>query len=153
MFYTNKVVFVHVPRTGGTVIADWAYRTLNASVDNHFLKHASYGRLIEEIPELGALEAFSISRDTTSILQSYYCHAVSFGGNHSCYGVASLVTNEWVAECNRLRGMSFNEYEQSGCTIMSQPYYEVGQVREFTYENPHVAVFQWLRDVHGLSSE
>lgn len=145
MFYTNKVLFVHIPRTGGTWLTKWAHDTFDASVDVHHCKHATLEQLYMLIPDLEALTPFTIVRESSDVLWSYYDMAI----HEEDY---SLCTKQWEEETNRLRAMTFEEYLHGGDHVLSHPYYE-RPIKEFAYEKPHRAVCEWLLEVHGVGHD
>lgn len=77
-FWTNRVVFVHIPRTGGDWLTAWAARHLHASVARHWLKHEPREALVGRVPELAGLEAFTVVRDEDARFASFLAHCRGF---------------------------------------------------------------------------
>jgi hypothetical protein len=71
VFYTNRVLFLHPVRCGGTWLTEWARLNLYASGDVHHLKHATRDELAARIPQLATLEAFTIVRDDEERFESF----------------------------------------------------------------------------------
>lgn len=81
MFYSNRVLFLHRPRTGGTALTRWAQDNLNASADFHFLFHAGHQQLTELLPGLAELIPFTIDRPFDERLRIIQEEAVKVGGD------------------------------------------------------------------------
>jgi hypothetical protein len=142
MFYTNKVLFIHIPRTGGTWLTEFAHRMFDASLDVHHLKHASLEDVYAAIPGTSSLEPFAITRDPRDIAMSFYSLALSSNG-----GDASLCTPQWLEVVEAVSRMTLEEFMESDLNPARRQYYET-PVREFRYEMPMKEVIRWLIDVH-----
>lgn len=74
MFYTPHVLFIHVPRSGGTWLKEWAKRTIRPkllSIDMGYLKHMSHNSLVSLIPSLQQHISFAVRRDEDERFESY----------------------------------------------------------------------------------
>lgn len=137
MFYTNKVLFIHVPRTGGSWLTDWAAAYLEASVDRHHLKHASMETIHQLIPQTRKLEVFCINRSRDERLQSYY---------KLTSGPVKAWTEGWNRLTKAIREMTYEEFLASPYVPMDTPQ---NVHLQFPYEKPHQNVLEWLKVIHG----
>ncbi len=145
MFYTNRVLFVHVPRTGGTWLTRWALEHLPAgavSVDVHYHKHDSHQALLHRTPELRGLAAFTISRDEDERRVSYYRHARYFVPLNP---PTHLPSWDEITESGRtldFEGFCQKWFLASGC-------YVTPAVRWFPFERDLKTLTQWLLEMHS----
>lgn len=140
MFYTHKVVFVHVPRTGGTWLTNWARDHLEASIDCHHLKHASLQEIHRAIPGTIGLEPFCIDRPRDDRLRSYY----------DLLQIADPWTENWNNIIKAVRQMSYEQFLESRYVPMDTP----DDVHlKFPYEKPLQNVLEWLKLVHEKSPQ
>lgn len=143
MFYTNLVVFVHIPRTGGDHLTKWAQERMAISVDQHYLKHANYAAICEAIPQIGQLVPFTIVRDFEARSRSLYAHCRRIEEFH-------FATAEWRAFCLTAKGMTFEQFMQSGLILDDREYLTQDGLVQFNYEPDLLEVKRWLLQTHSL---
>ena len=144
MFYTDKVLFIHPVRVGGTWLTDWAVKNLPAvSVDRHYLKHANRPRLQEIHPDFGRLEAFTIVRDEEERFRSYLrlCREFDLTAPRDW-------TEGWEGIVRASRELSEVEFRRGYFPRMAG--YLQGVARRFPFEPGLVSCVEWLRAMHGV---
>jgi len=142
MFYTNKVLFVHIPKTGGDWLTQWAKQNLVCSVDIHYLKHASYPTLIKSIPELQDCIPFSIIRSEQERRESYYKHAVNFISHNPPHH-----TKQWQWIIDDIKKLSKEDWLKTHCTFFGN--FITPEVLLFPFEYNLVTCIDWLKKVHA----
>jgi len=141
MFYTNRVLFIHQVRTGGTWLTDWAASHLGASVDRHFLKHVPLAQIWQAIPRTRDLISFTVRRNIDDVSRSYHRLACDHALGRDC-------TNEWREVCVAIRSMSYAEYLASSyAPSRLGPYDDIQTL--FWYTRPLANVVAWLEQVHA----
>lgn len=97
MMYSSSFVFIHVPRTGGTILTDEFGWLETVSKDVHSLKHATASELQNIIePELWeSAYKFSIYRSDDEIAASWYRHLKYCFNKHNSGDVLG-VTQSWI---------------------------------------------------------
>ena len=97
MMYSSNFVFIHVPRTGGTILTDEFGSLDIVSKDVHSLKHATASEL-QKIIEPAIWESaykFSIHRSDDEIAASWYKHLRYCFGEHN-NGETLGVSQSWI---------------------------------------------------------
>ncbi len=145
MFYTNRVLFVHVPRTGGTWLTRWALEHLPTgavSVDVHYHKHDSHSALLHRTPELRGLAAFTIVRDEDERRASYYKLAREF---------VPLDPPTHVPDWERIveAGQTLGIDEFSLTWFPTFGFYVSPTVRLFPFEPELKTLTRWLLEMHS----
>jgi tellurite resistance-related uncharacterized protein len=145
MWYTNKVLFVHAPRTGGDWLTRWACSNLPAvSVDLHWLKHLTRAELLARIPELAGLVAFTIFRDEAERVASFVRHCRGFTPTDP-----PSHTHQWADLV--AASLTLPEPEFVARYVVPGTAYRGDDVREFVFATDLPGCVAWLMAVHGLS--
>jgi hypothetical protein len=137
VFYSNRVLFVHPPRCGGTWLTEWAIRHLYASADFHFLKHATRSEVVRAIPETARLQAFTIIRDEWERFDSFLAHCRAFDPSRD----ARDWTPEWAEICQQAHALTDTEFRRRYFRPM-QDYLEP-EVVGFSFDDMR-GIVRWL---------
>lgn len=142
MFWSAKVIFVHPPRTGGTFLTEWAQKNLPwCSVDWYYLKHATRPEILQIIPQMAGLQAFTIKRDDDVRFESWLRHCRTFDIQE-----ASDWTEEWRQIVDASRVLSDAEFRQWYFRPMTD--YLGTDIKVFDYEPDLANVIEWLQHIH-----
>lgn len=137
MFYTHRVLFIHVPRTGGTWLTEYAHQMFGASIDIHWLKHASLERIRQSIPETYNLIPFTILRDMREVEDSTWRLLTDPG----------IGLDYWEDFKRVAQGLGKEAFLASSFNILRFPFWQ-GDIIGFPYEKPHGSVLAWLQSIH-----
>ena len=141
MFYTNRVLFVHVPRCGGSWLTEHARQSYAASYDIHYLKHAPLERIWESIPETQQLIPFAIARDKQDSEMAWWTALVAAADD-------SFATDEWKQYIQQTTEAGRDAFMAGYNNPFQHEYYK-HPIMLFPYEYPLVAVVAWLEKQHA----
>lgn len=143
VWYTSRVVFVHVPRTGGDWLTAWAAEHLPLlGRDADCLKHAGWPALLLALPGLAGRQPFAVQRDDRARRASYFRHALAWrpsGPNHP---------DGWAAIAAAAHALG----EAAWVERYAAPndHYLTDGVLTFPYEPDLTQCVSWLRQVHQV---
>lgn len=142
MFFTNRVVFIHAPRTGGTWLTRWAAANLpHVSICLHWGKHDTLGEFLARYPEASGLAAFTVLRDEEERFASWV---------RLCRGWVPdeppTHTPQWAEVVRACRG-DLEAFRRDHFAPMGR---FLPGATAFPFEPGLGRCVDWLRRVHGL---
>jgi len=110
MFWAPKIIFIHVPRTGGTLLTEIFGALPHVSKDVHRGKHLSASFVRDWLADYWEdATKIAVYRPNEEIAKSWYRHVqASFE-----YGDDGSAERSWIEYVTRCHGMSFEDFVAS----------------------------------------
>ena len=139
MFWHPKVIFIHVPRTGGTALTEIFGALPHVSKDVHKCKHLPASVVRDWMPDYWATATkIAVYRPNAEISQSWYDHvqvSLDIDQRHA--------DQSWIEYITRCHGMSYEEFADSEPMPTMEQYVDCEGVQVL----PWVEAFATIRQI------
>lgn len=139
MFWGPSLIFIHVPRTGGTLLTDIFGALPHVSKDVHKGKHLAASVVKSYWPDYWeSARKIAVYRPNDEIAKSWYRHV------QSSFGVPEKNADpEWLDFVARCHGMSFEDFSTKETMPTMEQYLDCDGIDVMTWDT----AYETMRDV------